>query len=82
MTHDTTCPKCGSPMLIDDVRIIEGMHEQGVEAAVYKRPRAMVFKGTVATPLCARVCGSCGHVELFVANPQALLQAASNRTER
>jgi hypothetical protein len=68
--------------LIDGVRIIDHGNldkEYDLEATVYKRPGAMLFKGAVSTPLSARVCGNCGYVELFVANPQALLAAAIDR---
>jgi hypothetical protein len=77
-----TCQKCGSPTLIEGVRIIEhvyGAGEVDLSATVYKRPGAMLFKGEVSTPLTGRVCGNCGYVELFVADPQALLAAASDR---
>ena len=73
------CPKCGSSEVIEGVRMLDrghGNQEQDLRAAVYKNPDAFLFKGKHAAALTARVCGACGYVELYVANPAELLAAS------
>jgi hypothetical protein len=68
----STCPKCGSGNVVPDARVEE---QRPVSVCVDAAPQAVLFRGTVSAPLLARVCGDCGHVELWVRNPQPLLEA-------
>ena len=76
-----TCVKCGSEASIDGVRILDrygaaGQLKDDLSAAAYRDPDAVLFKGEVATSIVGRVCGDCGYVELYAANPGALLAVA------
>jgi len=72
------CPKCGSSDIIQDCRIIDHGHydrQWNLAVTVYEHPQAWLFKGEVSSRLRAWVCGACGFTELYVKNPQALLDA-------
>ena len=73
-----TCAKCDSSQIIDGVRILDsGQHSRGdLTAAAYEKPAALIFKGEVTSKLVGRMCGSCGYLELFAADPGALLDVA------
>ncbi len=68
-----TCPRCGSDQIIPDVPLPDhygdvGGFSRDAQVEVHGAPRAWVFKETAAGKLFLRVCGNCGHAELFVAN--------------
>ena len=76
---NTNCPKCGSSVVIPNVRIIDhGDNNQSLDlsATVYSNPKAWVLKGAITQRFRARVCGDCGYTEFYVENPQTLLAAA------
>ena len=76
------CPKCQSTDVIDDVRVVDhGDHHavRDLTVTLFRNPSALMFKGTVHSDVKARVCGSCGYLELFAANPAALLEGARER---
>lgn len=64
MSRSGSCAKCGSSVVMSDVGIVDGSHEEEVRAEVHRKPGAKVFKGTVRVPVKAQVCGKCGFVEL------------------
>jgi predicted nucleic-acid-binding Zn-ribbon protein len=74
-----SCPKCGSADLIENGRIdiSSGGYSQAYDftVTVQKHPDAVLFKGVVSSKLRAWVCGACGFTELYVNNPQKLLEA-------
>ena len=75
------CAKCSSKDLIDEAQIVDhGDINVGVKA--YRDPGAFVLKGKVRQRVLARVCGSCGYLELYAENPQELLGAAKEARER
>ncbi|MBL8174921.1 MAG: hypothetical protein JNK48_09630 [Bryobacterales bacterium] len=45
-----------------------------LSVVTYQDPHALVFRGAQAMALFARVCGECGHTELFVENPRELYE--------
>ena len=70
---EAKCPNCQSAKIIPGVRIIDQMgHYIRLGVNVYEHPDALVFKGKHSEGLHARICGDCGHVELYVENPQEL----------
>jgi hypothetical protein len=75
------CQRCGSTEQIEGIEIRWYGDSHPVTATVDKRPEALLFKGTVSSPLKGRACGSCGYVELFVTNPRDLLEAAKTRSD-
>jgi hypothetical protein len=77
MSSERACPKCGSVEVIPHVRIVAQTHRGKTDllVEVYEHPGALLFKGTHAGALTARICGMCGFAELFVSNPQELLAA-------
>jgi ribosomal protein S27AE len=79
------CPRCQSEKIIPDVQIIDRAgHVIRLGVKVFEHPEALVFKGTHAADLRARVCGECGYVESYVENPQELYSAylAGTRGQR
>jgi hypothetical protein len=79
-----TCSRCGAAKVMEDVRVntdLPGAGGRGaggrvpVVAYVQKDPDAWVFKGTVFGVLRARVCGGCGHTELYTTNFEELYAA-------
>jgi hypothetical protein len=46
-----------------------------VQLEIQRRPKAMFFKRPERSTLLARVCGDCGHVELFADAPSAVYTA-------
>jgi hypothetical protein len=40
----------------------------------------LIFKGAVSSKLRAWICGACGFTELYVTNPQKLLEAFREQT--
>lgn len=74
------CPKCGSPEVVRDVRVVDRGHGNAdagdLSVAVYSNPQAWLFKGKVTTALTACVCAECGYTEMYAANPQALAAVA------
>jgi hypothetical protein len=73
------CVKCQSEKLIPQARIIDKMgHGIRLGVKVYENPEALLFKGTHFGELLARICGDCGHVEIYVENPQDLYSTYSD----
>ena len=82
------CARCGSDKMMEDVHLnadvihplhaapdVHPNHRQRLVAYVLKNPDAWVFKGTVFGELRARVCGGCGHTEIYTTNFEELYQA-------
>jgi formate dehydrogenase assembly factor FdhD len=46
-----------------------------LQVEVQRRPKALFFKQSERANLSARVCGACGHTELYVDAPEALYAA-------
>jgi hypothetical protein len=62
--------------VIPDARVIyRGEMNRDLELRVEADPGAMLFTQPVYVNAGARVCGSCGYVELYAANPAELLAA-------
>jgi hypothetical protein len=67
------CVRCRSDKVIPQARIIDKMgHAIRLGVRVYENPEALMFKGAHFGELRARICGDCGHVEIFVENPGEL----------
>jgi hypothetical protein len=77
------CPKCGSPDVIPDVRILDRNEswKNELQVEVYSNPNALLFKGAHGGTLRASICGRCGYAELYVTNPQELLEAYQRSKE-
>ena len=73
------CDRCGSLAILDHVRM-PGNLDDDLHVQVHKKPEARLFKGAVASPLKPRVCGECGYVMLFVAEPEKLLATHRHTT--
>ena len=80
-----TCLKCGSDAMIPGVRVIdraEGNSRLPAELGVEVKPEAVLFRGEVRVETVARVCGDCGFVEVYAADPAALWDAHVERVAR
>lgn len=68
------CLRCGSDRLVTDAKVVDNADVPGtlhVELGK-KFPDAWLFDGAVQVEVVADLCGSCGHVELRVADPEAM----------
>jgi hypothetical protein len=77
------CVKCQSDTIIPDLAVVDHsghMVQLGVD--VSERPDALVFKGTRSENFRARVCGTCGHVELYVTNAAELYNVYRTAAKR
>jgi len=71
------CRKCGSNKIMEGLSIVDySHHNEKKELSVQIRTtdRVLLNKYTQGKFL-ANICGSCGHAELFVANPKDLWDA-------
>jgi formate dehydrogenase assembly factor FdhD len=87
MPDPMLCTRCGSDSVIPRLRVVErgdGNQRYDLEVEVQRRPNAVLFKRAERTKLFARVCGACGHAELYADAPRALhaayLQAEASPT--
>ncbi len=75
-----TCKQCGSDKVIPGVALLDAYGDGGLwrkpqEVRVEANPAAWFFTGTETGSLMVRVCGDCGHAELYVTNHRALYDA-------
>lgn len=78
MPDAMACAKCGSESMIPRLRVIERGEDgarHDVHLEMQRRPKAMFFKRPERSMLWARVCGDCGHVDLYAEAPRALYTA-------
>lgn len=76
MPRITSCFRCNSTTIIPDVRIIDrGEGKKDLTAEVYRKPDALLFKGTATSSLRAWICASCGYTEIYATNTTALKAA-------
>ena len=73
------CPRCGSDKIIPDLPLPDHYGDVGgfardAQVEVHGAPRAWIFTNTAAGKLTLRVCGNCGHAELFVGNFRELYE--------
>ncbi len=78
------CPRCGSLKIIPGATIQDqGEYSSGkLRIVVYGDPGAMIFKDRLYGTLTAYVCGDCGHVELYVDNPDELYDHYRGSSDR
>lgn len=77
------CPNCHSHRVIPSVTIIDRDHGGPGElnVGIARKPNAFIFTQSEYVELRARICGSCGHTELFVNHPQRLWEAYQTQQE-
>ena len=71
MDTNEPCLRCGSSAIIPDTRV-QQYNNTKVVVSFDTKPDAAVFKGTQYGTLKARICGECGHAELYVENAREL----------
>ena len=76
---ENTCPRCGSNKIMPDLPLADhygdvGAFSRDAEVKVHGAPRAWIFTNTAAGKLSLRVCGNCGHADLFVGNFRELYE--------
>ena len=72
MKRTKKCPKCGSSDVIADAKAIDRADNGHLTVATFRKPEAVLFKGTVTTTLSAWVCAECGYLELYANDPKKL----------
>jgi predicted nucleic-acid-binding Zn-ribbon protein len=74
MVDDGRCPKCGSEDRIPDVHVHGGFHARSLMVEIVEKPESWFEKGIHEGVLKATICGRCGFAELYVKNPEELLE--------
>jgi predicted nucleic-acid-binding Zn-ribbon protein len=77
-----TCAKCDSDKIIPRARVMDkGDYgsEGDLNIAIDGNPEAFLFKDRTRWSVSARVCGSCGFVEFYAANPETIYSAYQNQ---
>lgn len=75
MKQSNQCPKCGCKEIIEDATMVdrgEGNFDYDLKVATYKRPEAILFRGKQYCAVSAWVCGECGYIELYAADPRRI----------
>jgi predicted nucleic-acid-binding Zn-ribbon protein len=75
MVENGRCPKCGSGDRIPGVHVHGGFHARSLQAEIVENPEAWRDKGIHEGVLSATICGRCGFAELYVKDPEELLEA-------
>ncbi|MHB1035142.1 MAG: hypothetical protein ACYC35_12655 [Pirellulales bacterium] len=69
------CSRCGSTKIISGLITVGNSLLLGsAKAVILGSPQALIFKEGLYSEVNANICGKCGHLELRVANPQALYE--------
>lgn len=75
--NSATCQACGSNKIMHDLLITDVGHynEKNDLSIQIKTTDRLIFNTYKKTTLKAKVCGSCGKVDLKVSHPQQLWEA-------
>jgi predicted nucleic-acid-binding Zn-ribbon protein len=71
MNNNEQCLRCGSTHTLPDARVQE-YSSRKITVAFDTKPEAALFRGTQRRELKARICGECGHTELYVEDAREL----------
>ncbi len=87
MSADTpTCARCGSDRVVEDAKVedrITADRRVSLEVMIgYRKSGTMLPEKPQRFPLTARICGSCGYTDLYVADPVKLWSAARKLTRK
>jgi hypothetical protein len=69
---DLACLRCGSTNFLPEAKVATTYAGGNVSVDIPTNPAALMFKGTRIKQLHARICGSCGHAELFIEGAREL----------
>jgi predicted nucleic-acid-binding Zn-ribbon protein len=77
MKSKITCPKCGSPRIIQQIQVMDRSDSGNQSLSLRRGTRALGgwLKLPRSFPLDAWTCGACGYTELYVREPAELLAA-------
>ena len=77
MAKADKCSKCGSTAIVPRAMVADRNQnmEYDLRLRVDAQPSAMVFKQAARSAIHACVCSSCGYVEFYADDPQALYDA-------
>jgi len=77
MKSKTTCPKCGSPRIVQQIQVMDRSDSGSQSLSLRRGTRALGgwLKLPRSFPLDAWSCGACGYTELYVREPAELLAA-------
>jgi len=75
MADNDRCPKCGSEDRIPEAHVHGDFHKRSLKVQIVENPEAWLAKGVHQGVLTATICGRCGFAELYVNNPEELLEA-------
>ena len=75
MKRTGKCPKCSSPDIIVDAKVIDSIEGTKMSIATFRMPQTLFFRGKLASEVSAWVCARCGFVELYADSPSDIKQA-------
>jgi hypothetical protein len=74
-----TCAKCGSDKIIPKAKV-DGGGDLGIPYIIY--PKRLVLTTHRRSPIHARVCAGCGHIELYTAHTEDMWEAYQESLKR
>ena len=74
------CLKCNSDKIIPSAMVLDtGQYASGyMQIAVDEQPDALMFKQRTKSDVKVSVCGDCGYLEFYAAEPGSMYQAYQN----
>lgn len=79
------CPECESDKIIKDALALDrGDYNAniGFQVAVDENPQAFMFKQRTTSTTYIKICGNCGFIQFYAANPHILWLAYQNRLSK
>ncbi len=71
----TKCPACGSTEIMTDLGVFRDFHQPYPQSFVWLVPPKGTKGNDLTSDCTADVCGSCGHMELYIKSAPQLLEA-------
>lgn len=77
----SNCLKCNSDKIIPNAMVLDtGQYSEGyLQIAFDESPDALVFKNRSKSSVRVSVCGDCGYLEFYAAQPNVIYQAYQNK---
>jgi hypothetical protein len=83
--NNATCAKCGSDKIVPRAKVMDrgdNNWRRELEIQVSANPQALIFTGDFRSPIHARVCAGCGHVEFYADSKDGLWEAYQESLKR
>ena len=82
----STCARCGGDRIIADARVEDRVtvdRRVALEVMIgYRKASALLPDKPQRFPILAKICGSCGFAEMYVADPEKMWRASKKLTRK